>query len=168
MMNLDAGVRRFDTVFIITLLALFALTSSVFVLLCAKQYNQTTSQMNNNYESRTLSSYFREKVRQNDENGQITITDFCDSQAISITQEERDLTYITYIYEYEGYLYEAFVKEGTPLSPTLGERILPISNFTMEYKEASQLLFLRYQTQDGSTHETVLRIHSQKGSSLNE
>ena len=73
MINLDSGVRRFDTVFVVALLTLFALTASILVLISAKQYNITAEKMNTNYESRTVSSYLREKTRQSDANGQIVL-----------------------------------------------------------------------------------------------
>lgn len=167
MINLDSGVRRFDTVFVVALLTLFALTATTLVLISAKQYNITAEKMNTNYESRTISSYLREKTRQSDDSGQIDVVDFNSRKAIAMKQILDIGTYVTYIYENDGYLFEAFVKEGASISPSSGQKILPISEFSPILDVHNNLL-VTYETGDNLSHRVIIDLKSTEGISTDE
>ena len=162
MINLNSGVRRFDTVFVVALLTLIALTASLLVLVSAKQYNITADKMNTNYESRTISSFLREKTRQSDENGQIAVGTFCESISISMTQTLDTGNYVTYIYEHDGYLYEAFVKEGASASLSSGQKILPVKDFHPALDELGNLV-VSYSTSDELSHQVIIDLKTTKG-----
>lgn len=167
MINLDSGVRRFDTVFVVALLTLFALTATTLVLVSAKQYNITAEKMNTNYESRTVSSFLREKTRQSDEFNQIDVVDFSNRKAIAMRQTLDIGTYITYIYEHEGYLYEAFIKEGASISPASGQKILPVSDFS-PLLDAHNNLLVTYKTNDKHSHQVIIDLKTTEGTGIDE
>lgn len=167
MVNLDSGVRRFDTVFVVALLTLFAITASLLVLISAKQYNITTQEVNNNYETRTISSYLREKIRQSDANNAISIQDLNGTQAIAMVQVLDSGNYYTYIYAYEGYLYESYQKEGVNFVPTTGQKIMPIDSMKASITDRN-ILQVEYATTQKETRRVDVNLMSAEGGASDE
>lgn len=97
---------KIDGVFIIALFTMFAVTAFLLILIGAKQYQNTADTMDANYETRTISSYLTEKLRQNDTGGSITVTELEGTPALSLKSVENDISYVTYIYYYENALRE--------------------------------------------------------------
>ena len=64
MLQLENSSRKIDTVFIVSLFVMFAITAILLILIGARQYRFTADSMNRNYEIRTASSYLTEKVHQ--------------------------------------------------------------------------------------------------------
>ena len=116
MLRLHTQTRKIDTVFIVCLFMLFAMTSCILILIGAKQYHTTADAMNHNYEVRTVSSYLTEKVHQYDTSTGIAITDFAGGHALALSNTAEEQTYITYIYYYDGALRELLL-EKRPSSP---------------------------------------------------
>jgi len=52
---------KIDSVFVVALFTMFAVTAFLLILIGAKQYQHTADTMDANYESRTISSYLTEK-----------------------------------------------------------------------------------------------------------
>ena len=161
MIKLDSAVKKFDTIFAVALLALFAITASLLILISTKQYNLTTQQSNNNYSSRTVSSYVREKIRQSDPGDSILVSDSC----IRLQQELETGSYSTYIYLYNGYLYEAFVKDDVEFNPATGQKLLPLASFN-PYMDTLHNLHVKYVTGEGDEREVIVAIKAGKGDPL--
>ena len=130
MIRLRTRRNHFDTVFVVALLLLLAMTAVVLILIGAKQYQATANQMNTNYEVRTASSYLFEKIRQSDTCGTICVKDFNGSDALVIYEDIDGITYTTYIYYYKGYLCELFVSQNSVYSPASGQKIIEANAFT--------------------------------------
>ena len=56
MPQLKHSSKKIDTVFIVSLFVLFAITAILLILIGARQYRFTADSMNRNYEIRTTSS----------------------------------------------------------------------------------------------------------------
>lgn len=123
---------KFDSVFVIALFTMFAITSFLLILICAKQYQHTADTMDANYESRTISSYLTEKVRQNDSQGKIWVTELEGTQALALETRENDTTYITYIYYHNNALREIVVNEHSVFSLESGQKIIQTGGFSAE------------------------------------
>lgn len=121
-----------DTFFLLALLALFAITSFLVIIIGAKQYHTIANHMTENYETRTISSYLAEKFNQNDVTGSVSVTDIDGIPALAMTQSINGQNYTTYIYAYDGYLREAMVSEHTPLTPEFGQKIIETHSLTIE------------------------------------
>jgi hypothetical protein len=131
--------RKIDTVFVLALLTLFVATSFILVLIGAKQYRYVTDVMDENYKSRTTSSYLAEKIRQHDTKDGITISNLEGVPALTLTTSEEDFQYITYIYFYEGSLRELVVTEGSVFTLSSGQEIMEIQGFVPEFVDNSLL-----------------------------
>ena len=121
-----------DMVFILGLLAVFGITSFFVILVGAKQYQATANRMSDNYETRTISSYLEEKLNQNDICGSGTVVQLESSDALALTQTINEQSYTTYIYAYDGYLWEITVTSDTPVVPGSGQKILETKELEIE------------------------------------
>ena len=150
---------KIDSVFVIALFTMFAVTAFLLILIGAKQYRHTADTMNANYESRTISSYLTEKIRQNDNQGMITITDLEGTPALSLKTIENDVTYITYIYYYDNALREMVVSESSVFSLSSGQEIIKTASFEAELMQ-HDLLKITITTLDEKKQTLYLSFHS--------
>ena len=121
-----------DMVFILGLLAVFGITSFFVILVGAKQYQATANRMSDNYETRTISSYLEEKLNQNDIRGAGAVVQLDSTDALALTQIINEQSYTTYIYAYDGYLWEITVTSDTPVVPGSGQKILETKELEIE------------------------------------
>lgn len=121
-----------DMVFILGLLAVFGITSFFVIMIGAKQYQSIADRMSDNYETRTLSSYLEEKLNQNDIFGSGAVVQLDSTDALALTQTINQQSYTTYIYAYNGYLWEITVNSDTSVSPGNGQRILETGEMNIE------------------------------------
>lgn len=121
-----------DMVFILGLLAVFGITSFFVIMIGAKQYQSIADRMSDNYETRTISSYLEEKLNQNDICGSGTVVQLESSDALALTQTINEQSYTTYIYAYDGYLWEITVTSDTPVVPGSGQKILETKELEIE------------------------------------
>ena len=76
-----------------------------------------------------------------------------------ICQTYSEQTYMTYLYEYDGYLRELFIQDGVDAKASDGRRILASGSFSFE--ESQEGLFHLYCTnKDGSISDTYVSIKS--------
>lgn len=154
--------KRIDTVFVLALITLFAATSFLLVLIGAKQYRFVTDSMNKNYEKRTVSSYLTEKIRQNDSTDAISVVTLDGTTALSLKAMENDVSYITYIYYYEGALCELVVTEHSVFTLSGGQKILPLQSFSPDFAE-DRLLHISITDSLGEAYDMYLTIHCAVG-----
>lgn len=154
--------NKIDSIFVIALFTVFAITAFLLILIGAKHYQHTADSMDANYESRTISSYLTEKIRQNDSASSISITELEDTPALAIASIENDTTYITYIYYYNEALREIMVTENSVFSLDSGQEIIQTGGFHAEF-EAKDLLKITITTTEGKTNTLHLSIHSNAG-----
>jgi hypothetical protein len=131
--------RKIDTVFVLALITLFAATSFLLVLIGAKQYRFVTDVMNENYESRTTSSYLAEKIRQHDTKDAITVSNLEGVPSLKLTTCEEDICYITYIYFYDGALCELVVTDNSVFTLASGQKIIEVQDFHPKFINDSLL-----------------------------
>ena len=121
-----------DMVFILGLLAVFGITSFFVIMIGAKQYQSIADRMSDNYETRTLSSYLEEKMNQNDISGSSAVIQLDSTDALALTQVINEQSYTTYIYAYDGYLWEITVNSDTEISLGNGQKILETGDMAIK------------------------------------
>ena len=162
MLRLDSKRSlKIDSVFVIALFTMFAVTAFLLILIGAKQYQHTADAMDANYESRTISSYLTEKIRQSDSQGMISITELDGTQALAIHTVENDIKYITYIYYYDNALREIVVNETSIFSLDSGQEIIKARNFEAELIQ-SNLLKITITTTTENKQTLFLSIHDSR------
>lgn len=160
MLRLDnRRTTKIDGVFVITLFTMFAVTAFLLILIGAKQYQHTTDTMDDNYETRTISSYLTEKLRQNDAGGTIAITKLDGNPALSLKTVENNISYVTYIYYYDNALREIVVNDSSVFSLKTGQEIIKTGGFATEMV-SENLLKITITTTKGKNQTLYLTLHS--------
>jgi len=163
MLKLDnRRTNKIDSIFVIAVFTVFAITAFLLILIGAKQYKHTANSMDANYESRTISSYLTEKIRQNDSADTISICELEGTQAPALETIENEIPYVTYIYYYTEALREIMVTEASVFSLEAGQEIIKTGGFYPEYKE-DDLLKVKITTTEGNTIQLFLTLHSNTG-----
>ena len=116
-------------VFIFVLLGLFALMSTLMVLLGAQMYRGTVEKSTDNNEYRVLSAYVRSMVRAEDARGSVSVAQYGDIAAVAMRETIDDEAYVTWIYGYDGDLYEQFTDASYEFDPEEGTPICPAGSF---------------------------------------
>lgn len=154
--------NKIDGVFVIALFTMFAITAFLLILIGARQYQHTADTMDANYESRTISSYLTEKIRQNDSLGNVSIAELEDTHALAIETVENDVTYITYIYYYKEALREIVVNDSSVFSLDSGQEIIKTGGFTAAMVNDG-LLKITITTTENQKQVLYLPLHSNGG-----
>lgn len=153
---------KMDSVFVIALFTMFAITAFLLILIGAKQYQHTADAMDANYESRTISSYLTEKLRQNDNSGNVYISQLEGVDALAIETTQNDITYVTYIYYYNDALREIVVNESSVFSLETGQEIIKTGGFHAKMVR-DDLIQITITTNANGTQTLYLPIHSNSG-----
>ncbi|MEE1215937.1 MAG: DUF4860 domain-containing protein [Agathobacter sp.] len=159
MFKIDRETHRIDSIFIMLLFFLFALTAFVLIMIGVRQYKATANAMDYNYEIRTVTSYLREKTRQNSSNSSISIETIDGTNALCLKNTLNNTIYNTYIYYYDGSLREMYIQEGTPFTLNLGQQIVTISGFDMD-KTDDGLIIVTISDSFGGTTDMYLSANS--------
>ena len=159
MFKIDRETHRIDSIFIMLLFFLFALTAFVLIMIGVRQYKATANAMDYNYEIRTVTSYLREKTRQNSSNSSISIENINGTNALSLKSTIKDNVYNTYIYYYDGSLREMYIQDGTSFTLNLGQQIVTISGFDM-VKTDDGLIIVTISDSFGGTTDMYLSSNS--------
>lgn len=138
---------------------MLAASSVAIVVLASGFYSRQVKTSSASYSGRTALAYVTEKMHQNDENGAIADGTFDGENALVIRQRYDEKDYVTYLYAYDGYLRELFVRDGTEAKASDGRKILATKDF--EAKETSVGIFHLYcENEDGKKTDTFVSVKS--------
>ena len=115
--------------FIFVLLGIFAVMSTLMVLLCAQMYRATVDNSHLNSQDRLLSAYVRSMVRAQDSGGTIEIGEDEGVHVLRMKEVFDGEVYVTRLYAYEGELYELFNDEAQAFNPESGTAICEAASF---------------------------------------
>ena len=116
-------------VFVFVLLGLFAVMSTLMVLLGAQMYRNTVDHSTANNEDRVLSAYVRSMIRAEDTSGAMEIGEYNGVKALAMREDLDGETYVTWLYCYDGNMYEWFTSDDGDFRPESGTAICPAQSF---------------------------------------
>jgi len=116
--------QRIDTVFVLIVFCVFAVSVLMVLMLGANTYGHITEMSREEQAERTVISYIWTKVRNGDEAGGVSVGEFNGLPALRIDEEYSGIRYRTVIYHYNGWVYELFSEEGLDFFPEDGTRII--------------------------------------------
>ena len=148
-----------DSLFTLSLLGVFAISALLVTVFGANTYEKIVSASRKTYESTTALSYVREKIRQNDAAGCISVERLEDTDVLSLKSSVNGRSYITYVYYQDGMLRELYQQEGYDLPLSAGQGILKVHGLSMEQVSDSLLRFTAID-EDGSESEITVAINS--------
>lgn len=120
-----------DLLFPLIILALFTMCAFSVISLSASIYNKQTSNAEETYLQETPLAYIIEKVRQNDNEGDISIITKEDTQVLTLHNKD----YTTYIYAYENTLKEFTIKDNVSFTLSEGHDIIEVDSFSMKEED---------------------------------
>ena len=123
------GGHAISGAFVFLLLGVFAVFSTLLVLLCAQAYRNTVDQTSVHSEERIMQAFVRNTLRAEDATDAINITSEDGITALTISNFFGGDEYIRYIYCYNGMLRDLFVAAENGFNPGQGEEICAASSF---------------------------------------
>lgn len=121
-------------VFVFLLLGIFAIFSTIMVVMGAKAYRGMVEKADVHNSIRVASSYIRTMLRSNDETGVLRVEDVNGIQTITMENDYGDI-YVTRIYLYDGKLREWFALADIPFEPANGETVCSLDKMQAELKD---------------------------------
>ena len=121
-------------VFVFMLLGVFAVFSTLMVLMSAKAYRGMVDNAAIHNSIRVASSYIRTMLRSDDETGVLKVEDAEGIQTITMENDYGDI-YVTRIYVYEGKLREWFAMKEIPFVPGNGETVCDLDSMDAELSD---------------------------------
>ena len=126
MSNKKTGVRHgMQGVFVFVLLGIFAVMSTLMVLLGAQMYRNTVDHATANNEDRVLGAYVRSMIRAEDGADDVAVEEFDGTKVLALNESIEGENYVTWLYCYEGQLYEQYTSAGHDFEPQSGSAICP-------------------------------------------
>ncbi len=126
------GGHAASGVFVFLLLGVFAVFSTLLVLLCAQAYRNTVDQTAYHGEERVLQAFVRNTLRAEDMQGAVSAANVDGVDALLLASGEADDRYVRYIYCYNGSLCDLLLSPEDAFDPALGEEICPAQQFSAE------------------------------------
>lgn len=134
MIHMNRG-RRIDTIFVLLIFCVFAISVLMVLLLSANTYKNVTELTREGYTDHSVLSYIWTKVKNGDDTGLVYIGDFNGSPALFIDEKYGETLYQTAVYQYDGWLYELFCEAGLELYPDDGSQIIKLDDLKFEQLE---------------------------------
>ena len=134
-------------VFVFVLLGLFALMATLIVLLGAQMYRGTVDHSEQNNAYRIPNAYVRSMIRAEDSLDAVSVERHGDVTALAMKEYIDDEEYVTWIYDYEGDLYELFTSQYENFDPEAGTAICSAGSF--EPSVDGRLVTVRMTDADG-------------------
>ena len=124
--------QRVDTVIVLIVFCVFAVSVLLVLMLGANTYGSITQMSREDHAGRTVLSYIWTKVRNSDELGDVRITDFHGLQALYVGEEYGGVRYSTLIYHYNGWIYELFCEADLEFEPIDGVKTIMLESLLYE------------------------------------
>ncbi len=141
-------------VFVFVLLGLFAVMSTLMVLLGAQMYRNTVDHATENNEGRVLGAYVRSMIRAEDSAGDVSIEDHDGVNTLALYEMIDDERYVTWLYCYNGMMYEQFTGADRQFNPMSGTEICPAKAFAPRLEDN----LLTVNVVDGADRTDTVRV----------
>ena len=150
-------------VFVFVLLGLFAVMSTLMVLLGAQMYRNTVDRATANNEDRVLGAYVRSMVRAEDAADAVSTEQIDGVKTLALRETLDGSDFVTWLYCWEDQMYEQFTEAGEDFRPMSGTAICPAQAF--EPSLEGNLLIIDMTDGKGvrDTVKVALRCAQQRG-----
>lgn len=156
MQNGTVQKHSISQVFVFLLLGVFAVFSTLMVLLGAQLYRGTVDQTEQHSEKRLLFSYINNAVRGNDAANLVSVDNRSGIDVLVFGFEADGELYETLVYCYEGSLRELFISAQQEFEPDYGEVICSAETFIPRLED--ELLSIRIAGTSGQEEELHIAL----------
>ena len=122
----------FQFIFIMLLYLIIAVLSVMIISLGKNIYDNINKDRNTNYELRVSLSYIANKIRQSDKKESLEIRGLHGANAVIINEVYDEEKYQTWIYFYDGAIYEMFTDEDSSFELYDGMKVVEADFFKIE------------------------------------
>ena len=129
-MRRKGGSHAISGAFVFLLLGVFAVISTLLVLLCAQAYRNTVDQTALHRDERIIQSFIRNTLRGEDAENAFGAVEIDGVNALTITNDWDGEIYLRYLYCYDGKLMDLLRSAEDSFDPFLGEEVCPAESFT--------------------------------------
>ena len=124
--------NRVDTVFVLMIFCVFAVSVLLVLMLSGSTYQNMIEISREGQNERIALSYIRTKVRNTDSADSIYVSYFNELSALSLKETFGATTFITYIYLYNGWIHELFHERGQDFEPQHGIPVIQAESLSFE------------------------------------
>lgn len=158
----NKGRVLIETLATILLLILLGVGCFSLTVSAVGAYQRLYTSKENAAELRVATSFVTTKIRQYDMSGCLEVKPdpISGNNALVVHEKISDIIYTTWIYYYEGYLYEAIVLEGEYPEVDISQPIARIDNFEINYSEESKGIYTKVGINGCKTYDSFIKIRS--------
>ena len=127
--------QRMDTVFVLIIFSIFAISVLIVLMLGAGIYRRISDISHDGADERTVLSYIWTKTKNFNEADMLSVTGFHGENALAINEVLGGTEYQTLVYHHDGWLCELFTEKGLGLSPQDGVRVMRLESISFESLE---------------------------------
>jgi len=131
-MNKVIRGRNIDTVFVLIVFSIFAVSVLIVLMLGASIYRNINDISRDGEQEQIALSYVWTKAKNFDDSGSISVGDFNGIPALFIDETFGDYEFRTAVYAYDGWLRELFSDITLDFSPESGTRISEVDDLKFE------------------------------------
>ena len=157
-MRKKAIQHHFDGLAALLLFGVFAVCVLAVLLTGADAYRRLTLRDQAAFDRRSCTQYIATKVRQADTAGNVAVTEIGGVQALVM---DADQEYVTYLYSYDGWLWELYTWCGEPPVPGDGQQLLEVERVDWSLEEP--LLRVEITAPNGAEDTLLLNLRSEEG-----
>ena len=143
MAKTKAQAHSVSGAFVFLLLGVFAVLSTVTVLLGAGAYRSMSARSEAHDASRIAANYLRSMIRSSDEEGSLRIETAEGVDTVALYAVYDGEAYVTRLYVSGGMLREWFTSADEPFVPEEGEEVCPLDELTASFEDGLLILRLR-------------------------
>lgn len=148
-----------DILFLLALFCVFLISALFIVLFGARIYKSCVAHMDENFKSRTALAYVTEKVRCHDHEGGVDVQKIDGKDVLILSEVIGEQTYLTYLYEKDGYLCELTADEKFDFHFAGGTQILPMQKFSIQ-EVSSSAYELSVVDESGGSHRYLIAVRA--------
>ncbi|HOK49166.1 MAG TPA: DUF4860 domain-containing protein [Sedimentibacter sp.] len=150
--------NQFPFILIMLLYLIIVILSVLIIFLGKNIYDNINEERNTNYNLRVSLSYIANKLRQSDKSGSVEIKQVNGENALVLNEEYDDEQYQTWIYFYEGGIYEMFTDSENTFDLSDGMKLVDADVFNIE--KVRDDLYRFYAASNEKSSELYLSIYS--------
>ena len=158
--------KNFDTILILILLTIFSIGALMLVILSVNVYKNINESLDASFTQTTPLSYIASKIRMCDYKDEIYIGEKEGISALVIKTKENNTVNETWIYAYQGEIYEIYTEEGNPFELDAGIPI--ISCDKLEFNITQDNILEVTSHMDGYSRTVKVAMHNATKEGQNE
>ena len=153
--------QSISTLAALVLLGVFGVGILSVLLSGADAYRRLTERDRMAYDSRTCIQYVATKVRQAPAPDAVMLSEFGESDCLTVSQWVDGTEYWTRVYCHEGWLMELFTVAEEGFAPEDGEKILQVNGFSLNRE--GTLLSVEIVDNNGTANSILLSLRGGEG-----